>query len=83
MFAVAIESISCGIAEGVRLTWHGIADQTYVVYFTDSLTTAWNAASTLAGTGGLVEWLDDGTATGTSPMASGVLNRFYRLSGQP
>jgi hypothetical protein len=83
LFAVAIQSVSYNIAQGVRMTWHSIADASYTIYFTDNLTAAWNALSTLTGTGGLMEWLDDGTETATSPTASGVLKRFYRLSGQP
>jgi len=83
MFTVAIESISYNVAEGARITWHSIADATYTIYFTDSLTAAWNALSTFTGTGGLMEWLDDGTETGTPPTTGSVLKRFYRLSGQP
>jgi hypothetical protein len=43
----------------------------------------WTELSTLTGTGSLMEWLDDGTETGTPPTAGSVLQRFYRLSGQP
>jgi hypothetical protein len=83
LFTVAIESISYSMAEGVRITWHSIANATYAIYFTDSLTAAWKKAlSTLTGTGGLMEWLDDGTETGTPPTASSILRRFYRLSGE-
>jgi hypothetical protein len=42
---------------------------------------AWNALSTLTGTGSLMEWLDDGSKTGTPPTGTGILKRFYRLSG--
>ena len=84
-FTVAIESISYSIAEGVWITWHSIADATYTLYYTDALSfsTVWKALPELPGTGGLMEWLDDGTETGTPPTASGILKRFYRLSGQP
>ncbi len=83
LFTVAIQSITYNIAEGARITWHSIADASYTIQFTDSLRAAWTELSTLAGTGGLMEWLDDGTETGTSPTASSVLKRFYRLRGQP
>ncbi len=85
MFTIAIESISYSIAEGVRLTWDSIAGATYTIYYADalSLSTVWNALLPFTGTGGLMEWLDDGSLTGTSPTASGVLRRFYRLRGQP
>ncbi|NQT84950.1 hypothetical protein HQ563_18190, partial [bacterium] len=67
-----------------RITWHSIAEATYTIEFTDKRTAGWTAIATpLTGTGGLMEWLDDGTETGTSPTASGVLKRFYRLGGQP
>lgn len=82
MFTVAIESISYSIAEGVRITWQSIAGASYTIYFTDSLMSAWNALSTFTGTGGLIEWLDDGTETGTHPGGAGILKRFYKLSGQ-
>jgi hypothetical protein len=82
-FSVAIDSLSYSLAEGARITWHSTAGATYTVYFTNSLTDAWKALVTLAGTGGLMEWLDDGTETGTPPTAAVVLKRFYRLSGLP
>lgn len=83
VFSVSIQNIAYNVTEGARLTWQSIAGASYTVYFTDSLTAAWNALSTFTGTGSLMEWLDDGSETGTSPTASGVLKRFYRLGGQP
>jgi len=83
LFTVAIESISYSIAQGARITWQSIADASYTIEFTDSLRAAWTELSTLTGTGGLMEWLDDGKETGTPPTTAGVLKRFYRLSGQP
>jgi hypothetical protein len=78
-----IESISYSTTEGVRITWHGVAGISYTIYFADSLAGTWNALSALTGAGSLMEWLDDGTETGTPPTATGVLKRFYRLGGQP
>ncbi|NQT84091.1 hypothetical protein HQ563_13780 [bacterium] len=85
LFTVAIESVSYSIAEGVRITWQSIADASYTIYYTDalSLSTVWTAISTLPGTGGLMDWLDDGSEAGTPPTAASVLKRFYKLSGQP
>ncbi len=84
MFTVAIESITYSIGEGVRITWQSFAGASYTVYFTDSLTAAWTAVATpFTGTGGLMEWLDDGTETGSHPGLASVLKRFYRLRGQP
>ena len=83
LFTVAIESISYGIAEGVWVAWQSIAGASYTLYFTDDLMTAWTALSTFTGTGSLMEWLDDGSETGTAPTAASVLKRFYRLRGQP
>ena len=83
LFTVAIQNISYNIAEGARITWHSIADASYTIQFADSLRAAWTELSTLTGTGGLMEWLDDGTETGSPPTAAGILKRFYRLRGQP
>jgi hypothetical protein len=83
LFSVAIESISYSIAEGVRVAWHSIAGASYTVYFTDDLMDVWTALSSFTGTGSLLEWLDDGSETGTPPTAASVLKRFYRLRGQP
>jgi len=83
LFTVAIESVSYSIAEGVRITWHSIADATYTVYFTESLSAAWELVRELRGTGVLMEWIDEGTEIGTHPGGEGVLKRFYRLMGAP
>ena len=82
-FSAAIETISYGSAKGVQITWRSISGIDYTVYFTDSLRPAWEVLSTISGSGKLIEWLDDGTETGTSPTSAGVLKRFYRLSRQP
>ena len=83
LFTVAIENISYNVAEGARITWHTVAGASYTIQFTDDLMTVWTALSTFTGTGSLMEWLDDGTETGTPPTAAGILKRFYRLRGQP
>jgi hypothetical protein len=83
MFTVAVESISYSIAEGARIAWYSIAGASYTVYFTDNLMDVWTALSSFAGTGSLMEWLDDGSETGTPPTAANILRRFYRLAGQP
>jgi hypothetical protein len=82
MFTVAIESISYSIAQGVRLTWQSFSGANYAIQFTENLTAAWQSLSQLIGTGGLMEWTDDGTETGSHPGLAGVLKRFYRLLGQ-
>jgi len=85
MLTVAIEGISYGVAEGVRITWQSVAGATYTIYYTDalSLSTVWNSATTTTGTGGLMQWLDNGAKTGTHPGHPSVEKRFYRLRGQP
>ena len=81
--AQPIEGISYSSAQGVRITWHSVAGVTYTIHSAESLTAPWNTLATLAGTGSLMEWLDDGSKTGTPPTAATILKRFYRLSGQP
>jgi hypothetical protein len=85
MFTVAIQSITYTVAESVRITWQSFADATYTIYYADALSfsTVWTFVATLPGTGGLMEWLDDGSETGAPPSAAGILRRFYRLGGQP
>ena len=84
-FAVPLRSISCTITGEVRITWQSIAEVKYTFFVTDALAplTRWTQLSTSTGTGGLMEWLDDGSETGTSPMNSAVLRRFYALRGEP
>jgi hypothetical protein len=84
-FAVSLQSISCTITGEVQITWQSIADVKYTVFYTEVLAplTTWTQLSTSTGTGNLMEWLDDGTETGTSPMDSAVLRRFYALRGEP
>jgi acetyl esterase/lipase len=79
--AVAIESISYGVTEGARITWHTISGASYTTQFTDDLMTAWTALSIFPGTGSLMVWLEEGTETDTPPTAGSALKRFYRLSG--
>ena len=83
LFTVAVESITYSIAEGVRVAWQSVAGASYTVYFTDDLMDAWTALSAFTGTGSLMEWLDDGSETGSPPTAAGIFKRFYRLSGTP
>ncbi len=83
MFSVAIESITYSIAQGARITWESFAGARYTVQFTENLTAAWQSLSQLIGTGGLMQWTDDGTETGSHPGLASVLRRFYRLLGQP
>jgi len=83
LFTVAVESISYSIAEGARITWQSFSGASYTIQFTENLTAAWQSLSQLVGTGGLMEWTDDGTETGSHPGLASVLRRFYRLLGQP
>jgi hypothetical protein len=53
-------------------------DRTYRVHFTDDLALPFAPlAATIAGTGGEVEWTDDGSQTGSAPPAAG--RRFYKV----
>ncbi len=82
-FRVSIDAIWWSAGQGVRVAWHSVGGATYVVHFADTLSGTWKAIATLAGTGAIMEWLDDGTQTGLSPTAASVIKRFYKLSGQP
>lgn len=79
----AVENITYSIAEGVRLTWLSSTGVTYTVQFAEDLTSAWQSLSQLVGTGGAMEWIDDGTETSLHPGLTSVLKRFYRLLAQP
>ncbi len=53
------------------------ADRSYRIHFTPSLTQPFTAlAPDIAGTGGEVSWLDDGSQTGTPPNGG---QRFYKV----
>lgn len=71
-----MHAVSCTLAERVRVTRHRIANASHTVYFTDSLTAAWNALSSFTGTCSLMESLDDGGENGTRPTAAGILKRY-------
>jgi len=66
--------------KAVRIIWHSIADVKYTVNFSNDPKDRGKPISTVDGTGGLVEWTDDGSETGTDPDDPRVLRRFYRLS---
>lgn len=83
MFTVAMESISYGVAEGVRITWQSIAGATYTVYYTEDLMAVWEWLADLGGTGAPMEWTDDGTLTPAHPGEPYILKRFYRVKGEP
>lgn len=46
--------------------------------YTDSM--EWTLAQSVAGTGSLLSWTDDGTYTGSSPLAGSVAKRFYKIT---
>jgi len=56
-----------------------LIDRTYQISYAADLSGTWAAAGTaLPGTGGVVSWTDDGSATGTPPSSTN--RRFYRVS---
>ena len=58
-----------------------LIDRIYQVYYAGDLTGTWTAAgAALSGTGGVVIWTDDGSATGAPPSSTN--RRFYRVSIQ-
>jgi len=64
----------------VRIVWHSEPDVKYTVSFSEHPSDTGKAVSTVGGTGGLVEWIDDGTETGVNPDDPRVLRRYYRIS---
>ena len=63
------------------LQFSTLIDRIYQIYFAGDLAGPWTSAgAALSGTGGVVSWTDDGTATGTPPTSSD--RRFYRVSIQ-
>ena len=65
----------------IDLSWTaatGSGGLTYQVEYKDDLIDFWApAAGFIPGTGSLVTWIDDGTATGAAPTAD--IHRFYRI----
>ncbi|NQT83629.1 DUF5011 domain-containing protein [bacterium] len=75
--------ISYNDAEGVAVGWQSAPGSTYTIYYTDGPlgeSTVWTPVLTLEGTGTPMEWIDDGTQTGTHPAEAGVFGRFYKIA---
>lgn len=73
------------LPNGVRIDFPTVAGRTYRVWYRNhSLNTApgvWTQAAgvQIPGTGGVVTWVDDGTATTPSPTDPALRLRFYRF----
>jgi hypothetical protein len=74
-----IESIT-RYEKAVRIVWHSDPDVKYTVNFSDDPKDPGKPVATFVGNGGLLEWLDDGSQTGASPLDPRVERRFYRIS---
>jgi hypothetical protein len=74
-----IESITRS-EKAVRIVWHSDPDVRYMVNFSDDPKDPGKSVATFVGNGGLLEWLDDGSQTGSSPLDPRVERRFYRIS---
>ncbi len=74
-----IESIT-RFEKAVRIVWHSDPDVKYTVNFSNDPKDTGKPVSTVVGNGGLVEWIDDGSETGTSPEDPRIRKRFYRIS---
>jgi len=74
-----IESIGRS-EKAVRIVWHSDPDVKYTVNFSEHPKDTGKPVYTVVGNGGLVEWLDDGSQTGMSPLDPRVRKRFYRIS---
>ena len=68
-------------ASGVSVRFPTVAQREYAVWYANQglLSPTWQLATTnpVAGTGGVVEWIDDGLST--SPHPDATTNRFYRI----
>jgi hypothetical protein len=68
-------------ADQRRVYFQTRPDRTYRIYFTDDLLTPFTAISPdIPGTGAELEWIDDGTLTGTAPSAE--RDRFYKVEAR-
>ncbi len=66
----------------IQLSFLSQLDVTYRIHWDSDLTPPRTAISpTLTGTGGVLNWTDDGSQTGTHPAS--VPRRFYMISAQP
>jgi hypothetical protein len=74
-----IESIG-RLQKAVRIVWHSDPDVKYTVNFSNDPKDPGKAVATVVGTGGLLEWRDDGSETGASPEDPRIRKRFYRIS---
>ena len=72
-----IESITR--PKAVRIRWYTEPDVKYTITFSDNPHDIGKPVATVGGTGGLVEWFDDGTETGSHPTDPRVRNRYYRI----
>ena len=66
----------------VRLHWDSHANRRYQVQYSPDLSDWFDAGSPVPGTGGPVNFLDDGTPTGGTPPISAD-RRYYRLDVRP
>ncbi len=66
----------------VRLHWDSRANRRYQVQYSPDLSSWHDAGAPVPGTGGPVNFLDDGTPTGGTPPISDD-RRYYRLDVQP
>jgi hypothetical protein len=74
-----IESIR-RVEKAVRIAWYSEPDVKYTVNFSEDPNDRGKPVSTVVGNGGLVEWFDDGSETGSNPDDPRVLQRYYRIS---
>ncbi len=73
-----IESITR--PKAVRIRWYSEPDVKYTVNFSDHPKDRGKPVAIVGGTGGLVEWFDDGSETGSDPNDPRVRQRYYRIS---
>jgi hypothetical protein len=83
-FTVPPLDISRTLAGETRISWNSLADVTYTVCAHDGTSGPYTELpAVFTGSGGLMEWIDDGSLTGAPPTSPSVTARFYRLRADP
>lgn len=67
----------------ITVKWLSSEYRTYYLYYSDDAFSddmPWSLAQHVTGTGGVMSWQDDGTYTGTAPLADDISKRYYKIT---